>query len=61
MADNIGLSVSGINMSYNNTGTIGAQDGDVQIVLRKGHRPTEGYVDLLRTELPRLVRPRLAD
>jgi multidrug efflux pump subunit AcrB len=53
VTDNIGLSVSGINMSYNNTGTIGAQDGDVQIVLRKGHRPTEGYVDLLRTELAR--------
>jgi len=53
MADNIGLPVSGINMTYNNTGTIGSQDGEVQIALRKGHRPTEEYIDVLRTELPR--------
>src|SRR5262249_46003782 len=47
VTDNIGLSVSGINMTYANTGTIGPQDGDVQIVLKPGHRPTEEYVDLL--------------
>jgi CzcA family heavy metal efflux pump len=51
--DNIGLPSSGINMSYNNTGTIGAQDGDIQISLRKDHRPTEEYVRQLREELPR--------
>jgi multidrug efflux pump subunit AcrB len=53
MVDNIGVSVSGINMAYNNTGTIGSQDGDVQISLNEGHRPTAGYVRELRERLPR--------
>ena len=53
MVDNIGVSVSGINMAYNNTGTIGSQDGDVQIALNEGHRPTAEYVRELRERLPR--------
>jgi multidrug efflux pump subunit AcrB len=53
MADNIGMPVSGINMTYNNTGVIGPQDGDIQIKLREGHRPTVEYVRLMREELPR--------
>ena len=53
LVDNIGLPVSGINMTYNNTGTIGSQDGDIQITLREGHRPTAEYVCALREELPR--------
>jgi multidrug efflux pump subunit AcrB len=53
MADNIGMPVSGINMTYNNTGVIGSQDGDVQIKLREGHRPTADYVRALREQLPR--------
>ena len=36
MVDNIGMPVSGINMTYNNTGTIGPQDGDIQIALKRG-------------------------
>jgi multidrug efflux pump subunit AcrB len=52
IVDNIGMPVSGINMTYNNTGTIGTQDGDVQIKLREGHRPTAEYVKQLREELP---------
>ena len=31
IVDNIGLPTSSINLTYNNTGTIGAQDGDIQI------------------------------
>ena len=50
--DNIGMPVSGINMTYNATGTIGTQDGDIQIKLREGHRPTAGYVKQMREELP---------
>ncbi|MEO6946804.1 MAG: efflux RND transporter permease subunit, partial [Nitrobacter sp.] len=53
LADNIGMPISGINMTYNNTGVIGPQDGDVQIKLKDGHRPTEEYVRRLREELPR--------
>ncbi len=52
-ADNIGLPTSGINLSYNNTGSIGAQDGDIQISLHEGHRPTAEYVERMRAELPR--------
>ncbi|HLI99781.1 MAG TPA: efflux RND transporter permease subunit [Bradyrhizobium sp.] len=54
MADNIGMPISGINMTYNNTGVIGPQDGDIQIKLREGHAPTEDYVKALREQLPRL-------
>jgi CzcA family heavy metal efflux pump len=53
VADNIGMPISGINMTYNNTGVIGPQDGDIQIKLREGHRPTEEYVQALREQLPR--------
>ena len=52
IVDNIGMPVSGINMTYNNTGTIGTADGDIQIKLRAGHRPTADYVKTLREELP---------
>jgi len=53
IADNVGMPVSGINMTYNNTGVIGTQDGDIQIKLREGHRPTEEYIRALREKLPR--------
>ncbi|MGA7808315.1 efflux RND transporter permease subunit [Bradyrhizobium sp.] len=53
VADNIGMPISGINMTYNNTGVIGPQDGDIQIKLKEGHRPTEDYVRSLREQLPR--------
>lgn len=53
MTDNIGFPVSGINMVYNNTGTIGSSDGDIQIALKEGHQPTAGYIQRLREELPR--------
>lgn len=52
MADNVGMPVSGINMTYNNTGTIGPQDGDIQIKLTPDHRPTDEYVAELRKRLP---------
>ncbi|WP_426442067.1 efflux RND transporter permease subunit [Bradyrhizobium genosp. P] len=53
MTDNIGVPISGINMTYNNTGVIGSQDGDIQIKLKEGHEPTDRYVKKLREELPR--------
>jgi multidrug efflux pump subunit AcrB len=54
LADNIGMPISGINMTYNNTGVIGPQDGDVQIKLKEDHRPTSEYVQALREQLPRM-------
>ncbi len=52
LVDNIGLPPSSINLTYNNTGVVGTQDGDVQIALREGHRPTADYVRTLRERLP---------
>lgn len=52
--DNIGLSVSGINTAYSNTGTIGSQDGDILISLKEGHEPSEKYVKELREKLPKM-------
>ena len=52
LVDNIGLPQSGVNMAYNNTGTIGPQDGDIQIKLAADHAPTDSYVRLLRERLP---------
>ena len=51
IVDNMGLTVSGINQVYNNTGTIGPQDGDILIALNEGHRPTAEYVAELRKSL----------
>ncbi|MEP7298358.1 MAG: efflux RND transporter permease subunit, partial [Burkholderiales bacterium] len=51
--DNLGVPNSGINLSYSNAGTIGTLDGEMQLSLREGHRPTEAIVTLLRTELPK--------
>ena len=53
MVDNIGLSISSINLTYNNTGVMGEQDGDIQIALKEGHRPTAEYIKDLRELLPR--------
>jgi multidrug efflux pump subunit AcrB len=53
IVDNIGLSVSGINMAYNNSGTIGAEDADILISLKPNHAPTADYVKTMREQLPR--------
>jgi multidrug efflux pump subunit AcrB len=53
MVDNIGLPPSSINLTYNNTGVMGAQDGDFQIALKEGHAATAEYVRKLREVLPR--------
>ena len=53
IVDNIGLPFSGINMAYQNTGTIGPADGDALISLKEGHAPTEKFIKQLRTILPR--------
>jgi CzcA family heavy metal efflux pump len=53
VVDNMGLSSSGINNTYNNTGTIGSQDGDIEIALNEGHASTPDYVRKLREQLPR--------
>jgi len=51
--DNLGVAVSGINKTYSNAGTFGSHDGEIQVSLNDGHRPTEHYVEEMRRELPR--------
>ncbi len=51
--DNLGVPNSGINLSYSNAGTIGTLDGEIQLSLKEGHRPTDQFVSLLRAELPK--------
>ncbi len=45
--------ISSINTIYNNTGTIGPQDGDIQISLNEDHAPTADYIRQMREQLPR--------
>jgi multidrug efflux pump subunit AcrB len=52
IVDNIGLPLSSVNLVYSNTGTIGPQDGDIQITLKPGHRPGAAYIKRLREVLP---------
>jgi multidrug efflux pump subunit AcrB len=49
--DNIGIPVSGINLSYNDSGTAGPADADIMVSLKTGHRPTADYVRNLRLSL----------
>ena len=51
--DNIGLPYSQINLSYSNTGQVGAADGDILVSLNEKHHPTADYVRALRRDLPR--------
>src|SRR6202043_59209 len=53
MIDNIGLPVSGINISYSNSAPIGPADADILIELKGGHSATDVYVTQLRERLPR--------
>jgi multidrug efflux pump subunit AcrB len=52
IVDNIGLPYSGINMAYQNTGTIGPEDGDALISLKEDHAATATFIKQLRTVLP---------
>jgi multidrug efflux pump subunit AcrB len=49
--DNIGLPYSGINTSYNNTGTVGTSDADILVTFAVNHHKTARYVHDLRISL----------
>ena len=53
IVDNLGLPISTVNQAYNNTGSIGAQDGDILIKLADKHHPTDEYILRLRQALNR--------
>lgn len=49
--DNIGLPMSGINISYNNSALVGASDADILISLKENHKPSADYERQLRDAL----------
>ena len=51
MIANIGLPVSGINLSYSNSGTVGPEDADLLISLKPEHRSSDNYIKQLREAL----------
>ncbi|RDS86179.1 efflux RND transporter permease subunit [Dyella psychrodurans] len=51
MLDNIGLPVSGINMTYDSSLPVGTSDADILVSLKANHRPTAQYVRELRDRL----------
>jgi len=51
MLDNIGLPVSGINLTYDSSAPIGTSDADILVTLTAKHAPTSRYVQALRTRL----------
>ncbi len=51
--DNIGLPISGINLSYSDSGVMGSADADVLVSLKDGHQPTAEYIRKLRLQLNR--------
>jgi CzcA family heavy metal efflux pump len=51
--DNIGLPYSGMNLTHETSGVIGAADADIMVSLKPDHRPTAGYVKAIRQDLAR--------
>ena len=49
--DNLGIPYSGINTSYNNTGTMSAADGDILVSLNQNHTPTNKFIEAIRTRM----------
>jgi multidrug efflux pump subunit AcrB len=50
--DNLGIPYSGINESYNNTGTMSSADGDILVSLKPNHEPTDKFVQAIRSRMP---------
>src|ERR1700756_4982416 len=52
IVDNMGIPYSGINTSYNNTGTMSPADADILVSLNENHGPTDRYVEEIRARMP---------
>jgi multidrug efflux pump subunit AcrB len=53
LIDNVGLPVSGINMTYSNSGTVGTADGEILVQLKQERgKSTFDYINELRKRLP---------
>jgi multidrug efflux pump subunit AcrB len=51
IVDNMGIPYSGINLSYNTTGTVSAADSDILVSLKENHDPTNQFVGAIRTRI----------
>ena len=51
IVDNIGVPVSGTNLTYSTSAPTGTADADIYITLGPKHRPTAGYIAILRRKL----------
>ena len=49
--DNLGIPYSGINLSYNTTGTMSAADGDILVSLNEHHDPTNQFIREIRRRM----------
>ena len=49
--DNLGIPYSGINTSYNTTGTVSAADGDILVSLKPEHESTNQFIRRIRLKL----------
>jgi multidrug efflux pump subunit AcrB len=52
IVDNLGIPYSGINLSYNTSGTTSAADGDILVSLKEKHDPTNDFVRAIRKRMP---------
>jgi len=51
IVDNMGIPYSGINLSYNTTGTMSAADCDIMVSLKENHDPTNRFVEAIRARM----------
>jgi multidrug efflux pump subunit AcrB len=51
MVDNMGIPYSGINLSYNTTGTMSSADCDIMVSLKENHDPTNRFVEAIRARM----------
>ena len=49
--DNLGIPYSGINLTYNTTGTMSPADGDILVSLTEKHDPTNKYIKAIRERM----------
>ena len=52
IVDNMGIPYSGINTSYNNTGTMSPADADILVSLKENHSPTDRFIQAIRARMP---------
>ena len=51
VVDNMGIPYSGINLSYNTTGTMSSADCDILVSLKENHDPTNRFVEAIRARM----------